>query len=55
MERYVKYHEYSVKTAPLYLACLEKDDIVDLHKWSRQSLQTLHKLEILNRSVEYWV
>lgn len=55
MGRYVKYYEYSSKTVPLRLERFEKDDIIDLHRWRRRSLQSLHKLDILKRFVEYWI
>lgn len=55
MGRYVKYYEYSSQTAHSRLERFEKDDILDLHRWRRRSLQSLHKLDILKRFVDHWV
>lgn len=55
MGRYVNYYEYSSKTVQSRLERFEKDDITDLHRWRRRSLQSLHKLDMLKRFVEHWV
>ncbi|PLB49772.1 hypothetical protein P170DRAFT_510242 [Aspergillus steynii IBT 23096] len=55
MGRYIKYYEYSFKSAPTRLEHFEKNDIIDLHRWRRRSLQSLHKLQTVRRFVEYWM
>ncbi|KAJ5170292.1 uncharacterized protein N7500_003075 [Penicillium coprophilum] len=55
MGRYIKYYEYSFKTVPSRLEQFEKHDIIDLHRWRRRSLQSLHKLQIMRLLVEHWI
>ncbi|EED23182.1 conserved hypothetical protein [Talaromyces stipitatus ATCC 10500] len=54
MGRYVKYYEYSSETVQMRRESFEEYDIIELHRWRRRSLQSLHKLGIVRRFVEHW-
>lgn len=55
MGRYVKYYEYSTKTVQSRIESFEKNDMLELHRWRRRSLQSIYKLDMLRRFVEHRV
>lgn len=54
MSRYIKYYEYTFPSVSSRLEHFEKHDVVDLHRWRRRSQQTVLKLQMTRRFVEYW-
>jgi len=54
MSRYIKYYEYTFPSVSSRLEHFEKHDVVDLHRWRRRSQQTIFKLQMTRRFVEYW-
>lgn len=54
MVRCIKKYEYSIKGGRLTNDDSLEEDLRDLQRWRRRSMQTIGRLQTLSRFVEYW-